>query len=82
MAGLPAPSPAWPPPSPAGTRRGLLQAPDAQVAATHFNWLIMADPVNRAMLLGDAAVPAPSELPRHAKEAVRIFLAAYGPRPA
>lgn len=61
---------------------GLLQAPDAQVAATHFNWLIMAEPVNRAMLLGDAAVPPPSELQRHAAEAVRIFLAAYGPRPA
>ncbi len=61
--------------------QGLLQAPDAHVAATHFNWLIMAEPVNRAMLLGDAAIPAPSELQRHAKEAVRVFLAAYGPRP-
>jgi len=61
--------------------QGRLQAPDAHIAATHFNWLIMADPVNRAMLLGDTAVPAPSELRRHAKEAVRIFLAAYGPRP-
>jgi TetR/AcrR family transcriptional repressor of mexJK operon len=62
--------------------QGLLQAPDAQVAATHFNWLIMAEPVNRAMLLGDAAVPAPAELQRHAAEAVRIFLAAYGARAA
>jgi TetR/AcrR family transcriptional regulator, mexJK operon transcriptional repressor len=58
---------------------GLLRAPDAQVAATHFNWLVMAEPVNRAMLLGDAAVPSPAALREHAKEAVRIFLAAYGP---
>jgi TetR/AcrR family transcriptional repressor of mexJK operon len=59
--------------------QGLLRAPDPQVAATHFNWLVMADPVNRAMLLGDAAVPAPAALDRHAHEAVRVFLAAYGP---
>jgi TetR/AcrR family transcriptional repressor of mexJK operon len=58
----------------------LLHAPDSQVAATHFNWLVMAEPVNRVMLLGNAAVPAASELERHAVEAVRIFLAAYGPR--
>jgi TetR/AcrR family transcriptional repressor of mexJK operon len=58
----------------------LLEAPDAHVAATHFNWLVMAEPVNRAMLLGDAAVPGPAELKRHAAEAVRIFLAAYGRR--
>jgi TetR/AcrR family transcriptional repressor of mexJK operon len=59
--------------------QGLLCAPNAQVAASHFNWLVMAEPVNRAMLLGDAAVPGPAELRRHAKEAVRVFMAAYGP---
>lgn len=58
---------------------GLLRVPDAQVAASHFNWLIMAEPVNRAMLLGDAAVPGAAALRRHAREAVRVFLAAYGP---
>jgi hypothetical protein len=38
----------------------------------------MADPLNRAMLLGDAAIPKQAELRRHAAEGVRIFLAAYG----
>jgi TetR/AcrR family transcriptional regulator, mexJK operon transcriptional repressor len=61
------------------TEQGLLRVPDAQVAASHFNWLIMAEPVNRAMLLGDAAVPGPAALQRHAREAVRVFIAAYGP---
>lgn len=57
---------------------GLLRVADAQVAATHFNWLVMADPVNRVMLLGDAALPSAAALKRHAREAVRVFLAAYG----
>jgi hypothetical protein len=73
----PAQSQPWPAPSRAGTQ-GLIHAPDMHVATTHFNWLVMAEPVNRAMLLGDAAVPEPAELERHAAEAVRIFLAAYG----
>jgi AcrR family transcriptional regulator len=59
-------------------REELLHAPDAHAAATFFNWLVMAEPVNRAMLLGDAAVPDKAALERHAREAVRIFLAAYG----
>ncbi|MBX3529875.1 MAG: TetR/AcrR family transcriptional regulator [Rhizobiaceae bacterium] len=58
-------------------REGLLDAPDAHVAATHFNWLIMAEPVNRAMLLGDAAVPGQNRALGNCA-AVRIFLAAYG----
>lgn len=62
-------------------RQGLLAVPDAHVAATVFNWLVMAEPVNRAMLLGDAAVPGRAALERHAREAVRIFLAAYGGSP-
>lgn len=61
------------------SEQGLLRALDAQVAAAHFNWLIMADPVNRVMLLGSAALPTTATLKRHAKEAVRVFLAAYGP---
>lgn len=60
--------------------RGLLTIEDPIVAATHFNWLIMADPLNRAMLLGDDAIPSPEELRRHVAEGVRIFLAAYGAR--
>lgn len=58
--------------------RGLLTIDDPLAAATHFNWLIMAEPVNQAMLLGDDALPAPDALRRHVAEGVRIFLAAYG----
>ena len=60
--------------------RGLLRVPDAQMAASNFNWLIMGEPVNRAMLLGDAGVPSAPALRRHAQEAVRVFMAAYGPK--
>jgi TetR/AcrR family transcriptional regulator, mexJK operon transcriptional repressor len=62
--------------------RGLLTVDDPSVAASHFNWLIMADPLNRAMLLGDQAIPAPDALGRHVAEGVRVFLAAYAARPA
>lgn len=53
---------------------------DPSVAASHFNWVIMADPLNRAMLLGDEAIPAADALRRHAAEGVRVFLAAYATR--
>lgn len=58
--------------------QGLLAFDDPMQAASHFNWLVMADALNRAMLLGDAGIPKPGELRRQAKEGVRVFLAAYG----
>jgi TetR/AcrR family transcriptional regulator, mexJK operon transcriptional repressor len=58
--------------------RGLLTIDSPPVAASHFNWLVMSEPLNKAMLLGDAAIPKPSVLRRHAAEGVRVFLAAYG----
>lgn len=58
--------------------RGLLTIDDPKTAASHFNWLVMSDPLNRAMLLGDEAIPKPAALGRHAAECVRVFLAAYG----
>jgi TetR/AcrR family transcriptional regulator, mexJK operon transcriptional repressor len=60
------------------TERGLLKATDPQLAAAHFNWLVMAAPVNRAMLLGDDAIPSAAELDRYAVGGVKAFLAAYG----
>ena len=57
--------------------RGLLAIDDPAVAASQFNWLIMGEPLNRAMLLGDAAIPKPAELRRHAAAGVRVFLASY-----
>lgn len=59
---------------------GLLDIDDSMAAATHFNWLVMGEPLNRAMLLGDAAIPADADLRAHAAAAVRVFLAAYAPR--
>jgi AcrR family transcriptional regulator len=58
--------------------RGLLVVDDAARAASQFNWLVMAEPLNQAMLLGDQAIPSPGQLRRHAAEGVRVFLAAYG----
>ena len=58
--------------------RGLLEVDDPGVAAEHFNWLIMSAPLNRAMLLGDDAIPSSAELRRNAEAGVRVFLAAYG----
>jgi AcrR family transcriptional regulator len=59
-------------------KRGVLAIDDPKLAAAHFNWLVMGEPMNRAMLLGDSAIPKPGELHRHAAEAVRVFVAAYG----
>ncbi|TIQ94989.1 MAG: TetR family transcriptional regulator, partial [Mesorhizobium sp.] len=55
----------------------LLQFSDATVAASQFNWLVMADPVNRVMMLGDEAIPTQREIRRHAEAAIATFLAAF-----
>jgi AcrR family transcriptional regulator len=60
--------------------RGALELDDPELAAAHFNWLVMSAPVNRAMLLGDAEIPSATELDRYADSGVRAFFAAYGPR--
>jgi AcrR family transcriptional regulator len=60
--------------------RGLLRIDDAAVVASHFNWLVMSQPLNQAMLLGDAGIPKPSALRRFAADGVQVFLAAYGAR--
>lgn len=58
--------------------RRLLTLDDPALAASHFNWLVMAEPINRAMLLGDGSIPSGPELCRHAEQSVAVFLAAYG----
>lgn len=60
--------------------RGVLAIDDAEIAASQFNWLIMSEPLNRVMMLGDDSVPTPAALRRHADEGVRVFLAAYAAR--
>jgi TetR/AcrR family transcriptional repressor of mexJK operon len=58
--------------------RGLLVIADPVTAATQFNWLVMSGSLNRAMLLGDKAIPSAAERLAEAEAGVRIFLAAYG----
>jgi TetR/AcrR family transcriptional regulator, mexJK operon transcriptional repressor len=58
--------------------RDLLTIDEPKTAASHFNWLVMSEPLNRAMLLGDTTIPKQAALRRHAAECVRVFLAAYG----
>lgn len=58
--------------------RDALRIDDVHAAATQLNWLVMGEPVNAAMLRGDAAVPSASERTAIVRGAVRVFLAAYG----
>jgi AcrR family transcriptional regulator len=57
--------------------RGVLHLDDPQLAAEHFNWLVMSIPLNRAMLLGDDEPMDAAGLDRCAQAGVRVFLAAY-----
>lgn len=45
-------------------------------------WLIMAESFDRAMPLGDGALPSARRLRRHPVEGVRVFLAAYRTDPS
>ncbi len=63
------------------TERGLLDVEDPIRAASDFNWLIMSEPLNRAMLLGEHGPPDDAAVADWARQAVRTFLAAYGTRP-
>lgn len=58
--------------------RGHLRMDDPRAAASFFNWLVMGAPTNDAMMLGSGHIPVPAALEAHAREATRIFLAAYG----
>ena len=59
------------------TDRGLLVLNEPMVAATQFNWLVMGDPVNRAMFFGSLHLSSKAKK-RHLTQSVRVFLAAYG----
>ena len=62
-------------------RRGLLNVNDPTRAVSDLNWLIMSEPLNQAMLLGDNGPPDPASTTTWADQAVHTFLAAYGHRP-
>lgn len=58
--------------------RGSLRLEDPQLAAEIFIWLVLSIPLNRAMLTAQDQFDD-VELDRCVQEAVRVFLAAYGP---
>lgn len=60
--------------------RGLLAVPDPTIAASQLNWLVMGQPLNDAMLLGDQGAPSPEEQAVHVRHAVATFLDAFGVR--
>ncbi len=62
--------------------QGRLDVPDPRRSAIQLNWLVMGEPVNHAMFLGDDAVPAADDRRAHVEAAVRTFLRAHGPRRA
>lgn len=56
---------------------GRLAVDDPAKAARQFNWLVMAEPVNRAMLLGQTEPPSKSQIEEWATNGVGAFLAIY-----
>ena len=53
--------------------RGLIEADPAR-AARRLNWLLMAEPINAVMMLGDDALPSPDAREAIANQAVHDFL--------
>jgi len=59
---------------------GKLRVPDPDLAASQLNWLVMGEPLNRAMLLGDGAARMDdAAIERHVEAALDVFLAAFAP---
>jgi TetR/AcrR family transcriptional regulator, mexJK operon transcriptional repressor len=61
--------------------RGELTVDDAELAAEHLNYLILAAPLDEAMFTARTTPFPRARLHRWADEAVRVFLATYGPKP-
>jgi TetR/AcrR family transcriptional repressor of mexJK operon len=61
------------------TERGLLRANDPGLAASHFAFLILSIPLDKAMVCGEETFEA-TELERIADAGIRVFLVAYGQR--
>ena len=57
--------------------RGLLRADEPALAARQFAWLVLGQPLNKAMFCGYGGPFSASELDHLADAAVRVFLAAY-----
>lgn len=61
--------------------RGLLRVDDPRIAANHFAFLILGMSLDRAMFCGTDKTLAAADLERLADAGVRVFLAAYRPKP-
>jgi TetR/AcrR family transcriptional regulator, mexJK operon transcriptional repressor len=59
--------------------RGLLDAPDPLLAASHFAFLIVGRPLDRSLFCGPESGYTPAELTALADAGTRVFLTAYGP---
>ena len=59
--------------------RGLLTVTNPARASSDFNWLIMSNPLNHAMLLGKNEPPDAHSINEWADQAVSTLLAAYSP---
>ena len=61
------------------SERGALQVSDTELAATQLNWLVMGEPINRAMHLGDeAAQMTATEIDKHVTAALATFFDGVG----
>ncbi len=58
--------------------KGRLQLEDPELAAEHFQWLVLSAPLNHAMFSGDDRAPRRAQVQRLTDSAVDVFLAAYG----
>lgn len=57
---------------------GVLRVADPEQAAMQLNWLVMGDPINRAMLLGDGATLTTEQMETHVDGALDLFFQAFG----
>ena len=46
--------------------------------ATQLNWLVMGEPVNRAMLIGDSGIPSSPKFEAQVDAALDVFFNAFG----
>jgi TetR/AcrR family transcriptional repressor of mexJK operon len=62
-------------------QRGLLEAPEPNVAAEHFAFLLVGRCIDQALFCGGPRVESGVDVDRHVQAGVRVFLAGYRPQP-
>lgn len=60
------------------TRLGVVETDNPRAAAIDFCWLLLGEPINRALLLGEDAIPSPRSIRMHAEHVAAVFMRAYG----